>query len=260
MDAGLKVSGAVSFFRYAVALTNGEPIDNVSGRFPRDPNAAKDVTGRFGVDLEPTEKLAVSGGASFTRGKGFHAGAEATKSTFVWHDFNEDGVLQPATELSATPAKAAEPSSNFERWAFGLDLQVGVKTLLGRTRVYGEAYIASNLDRAVLIADPGPRGPDVRHLGGYAALVQDVTQYAFAGFRASIYDPNSDAFDSRRGKLVPKSQTIRTFSPVAGARLPNRASLSFQYDFIRDSLAKDGTGVPTDAKNNQWTLRLQVEL
>jgi len=29
---------------------------------------------------------------------------------------------------------------------------------------------------------------------------------------------------------------------------------------VRDYLAKDARGVPTDAKNNQLTLRLQVEL
>jgi hypothetical protein len=33
-----------------------------------------------------------------------------------------------------------------------------------------------------------------------------------------------------------------------------------QYDFVRDYLARDAVGVPTDADNDQWTLRLQVEL
>jgi hypothetical protein len=42
--------------------------------------------------------------------------------------------------------------------------------------------------------------------------------------------------------------------------LPGYARLSFQYDFVSDSLAKDTQGVPKDAKNNQLTVRLQVEL
>jgi len=36
--------------------------------------------------------------------------------------------------------------------------------------------------------------------------------------------------------------------------------LVFQYDFIHDALARDEAGVPTDKKNNTWTLRLQGEL
>ncbi|HMJ15785.1 MAG TPA: hypothetical protein VK524_30420, partial [Polyangiaceae bacterium] len=142
----------------------------------------------------------------------------------------------------------------------GLDLGFEFETLLGTTHLYGEAYIAQNLDRAVFIADPAEGGLDVRQLGGYAAVVQDLTRYGFAGFRASVYDPNSDTLDSQRGRLIPRSQTIRSFSPLIGARLPDYASLSFQYDFVDDSLAKDIRGVPTDAKNDQWSLRLQVEL
>ena len=34
----------------------------------------------------------------------------------------------------------------------------------------------------------------------------------------------------------------------------------FQYDLIKDFLARDTRGVPTDFKNNQWTMRLQVNL
>lgn len=260
MDVGAKVSGAIAFFRYNVAITNGEPVDNVSRRFPTDPNAAKDITGRFGIDVTPLRGLSVAGGASFNAGKGFHAGAAATKPTFVWRDENEDNVLQPGTELFGSRGLAAEASQNFERWAFGLDLELELETRLGATQLYGEAYIAQNLDRAVFIADPAEDGLDTRHLGGYAAVIQDFTQYAFAGFRASFYDPNSDALDSRKGRLIPRSQVIRTYSPLIGARLPNYASLSFQYDFVDDSLAKDSAGVPTDAENNQWTLRLQVEL
>jgi len=53
---------------------------------------------------------------------------------------------------------------------------------------------------------------------------------------------------------------VRTFSPVVGFQVPHRARLLFQYDFIHDALARDAAGVPTDKKNNTWTLRLQGEL
>jgi hypothetical protein len=59
---------------------------------------------------------------------------------------------------------------------------------------------------------------------------------------------------------VPTSLATRTLSPMVALRIEDCARLSFQYDFVHDYLAKDARGVPTDAKNNQLTLRLQVEL
>jgi hypothetical protein len=87
-----------------------------------------------------------------------------------------------------------------------------------------------------------------------------VTKWAQIGLRASYYDPNADFAQSVRGRQVPTSLAVRTFSPLVALRYQDRARLSFQYDLVRDYLAKDAQGVPTDAKNNQWTLRLQVEL
>jgi hypothetical protein len=259
MDVGAKLSGAVSFVRYAVAITNGEPVDTITTRFPRDPNAAKDISGRFGVVLNPLENVGISGGVSFLTGKGFHPGSEATKSTVIWNDANDDGIATP-NEIQGSPGQAATASENFERWAFGVDLQLELNTRIGASKLYAEAYAASNLDRGLLVADPVTTGLDQRHLGGYVALLQSVTPYGFVGFRASFYDPNADLLDTRSGRLLPRSAVIRTLSPLIGAELPKRARLVFQYDFIDDKLARDGSGVPTDAKNDQWTLRLQVEL
>ena len=258
MDVGLKVSGAVSFLRYAFAVTNGEPVDNLT-RYPRDPNAAKDFSGRVGVETQPLAALSVAGGTSFYQGKGFHAGIDATKPSFGWLDINEDRVIQP-NELQALPGTAATPSLNFKRWAYGLDLTFTLRTKFGATRLLAEGFLASNLDRAYMIADPGLGNNDIREAGGHIALLQDVTRWGQVGFRASYYDPNSDFFSDVRGRQIPTSVAVTTLSPMVALLLPGRARLSFQYDFVSDSLAKDGQGVPTDAKNNQLTLRLQVEL
>ena len=257
MDAGAKISGAVSFLRYAVAITNGEPVDRHG--LPRDPNAAKDVTGRFGAEVGVGRAVELSGGTSFTFGKGFHAGKQATKSTISWNDINQDGTLQ-TSELQGTPGSAAEPSENFERWAIGLDVQASLRTALGQSRLYAEAFVASNHDRGFVPSDPVATSMDARQAGGYIALTQDITEYGVVGFRASIYDPNSDVIETRAAKVLPKEQTVKTFSPLVGLTLPGRARLLFQYDFVRDYLARDEVGVPTDADNDQWTLRLQVEL
>ena len=78
--------------------------------------------------------------------------------------------------------------------------------------------------------------------------------------RASIYDPNSDVIETRAAQTVPKLQTVKTFSALGALVLPARARLSFQYDLIKDYLGRDSLGVPTDAHNNRWTLRLGVDL
>ena len=259
MDIGAKLSGAVSFLRYAFAITNGEPVDNLPGRYPRDPNGAKDYSGRVGVETEPLKALSIAGGTSFYQGTGFHPGADATKPSFTWIDSNEDRTIQ-SSELQAIPGTAAQPSANFKRWAYALDLELLLSTAFGATRLYAEGFLASNLDRSYLIADPVLSGIDVREAGAYVAFVQDVTRFAQLGFRASFYDPNADFSQSLRGRQVPTSLGVRTLSPLVALRWQDHARLSLQYDFVHDYLAKDAQGVPTDAKNNQWTLRLQVAL
>ncbi|HEX3594888.1 MAG TPA: hypothetical protein VHU80_07300, partial [Polyangiaceae bacterium] len=149
------------------------------------------------------------------------------------------------------------------RWALGLDLGVRVRTSLGDTHVYGEVYASKNYDRGYLVSDPVSTtgsGADVRQLGGYAAITQDVTRYGFAGFRFSVYDPNADVFEQRRGSFQPRTQTVRTFSPVVGLAHPRWGRLLFEYDFVQDYLGRTVSGVPTDAKNDTWTVRLQVNL
>ena len=92
------------------------------------------------------------------------------------------------------------------------------------------------------------------------ALAQEVTRYGLLAFRASIYDPNSDIVEVRGDKTLPKTQTVKTYSALAGFVLPGRARLSFQYDFIDDYLGRDISGVPQDVDNDRWTLRLGVDL
>ena len=258
-DIGAKVSGAVSFLRYAFSIMNGQPVNNLAGTFSSDPNAAKDYTGRVGIDVKPVPALSLSGGTSFLHGTGFHPGQSATKPSITWFDSNEDQILTP-NELQGTAGTAATPSQNFHRWLYGLDLQLELNTSFGSTRLYGEAFVGANMDRGLLIADPVLSGQDMRESGWYLAFVQDVTRFGLVGFRASVYDPNSDFLDTRAGRQIPTSYAVRTYSPLVAVHTGNRAQLSFQYDFILDNLARNALGVPTDAKNNQWTLRLQVAL
>jgi len=128
------------------------------------------------------------------------------------------------------------------------------------TKVYGEFLLGSNMDRNVYFADPIKTAIDQRELGYYVALLQDLGSYAVVGFRYDVYDPNSNLFDKRQGLLVPYSEAVKTASPLVGLTLPDCARLVFQYDVVRNALARTAQGVPTDLKANVWTLRLQVQL
>lgn len=257
-DVGVRLSGGAGLFRYAVAVMNGEPLDDRSNVSGRDPNAGKDVVARVGVDTRPADAVRVSGGVSALYGVGFHRGTDATKGTVQWRDLNENSAIDTG-EVTALPGSAATPSENFDRWALGLDLQLRFKTPIGTTFVYGQAGVAQNMDRGLFVADPVKTGVDARHLFYYGAIVQEVTRWGLLGFRVDAYDPNADFLDNRTGRLLPVSQTITTLSPLVGLTIPGIARLVFQYDVVFDALSRDELGVPADLQNDRFTLRLQVE-
>jgi hypothetical protein len=258
-DIGLRLSGGIGWFRYSIAAQNGEPLDDRPGKTNRELNAAKDLVGRVGIAGDVTQTLRVSGGVSFLTGEGFHPGTDATKNGVSWRDLNENGQIDKG-EPTSIPATAATPSQNFSRWAFGADAQLALETGLGKSRLYGELFVAENADRGLFVADPIATGADARELGWYIAFVQEITRWGVVGFRADYYDPNADVFDKRVGKLIPADAAVRTYSPLVGLVFPDRVRLLFQYDAIIDRLARDARGVPTDLKNDQITLRLQGEL
>ena len=149
------------------------------------------------------------------------------------------------------PGVAATPSENFDRWALGADLELAVRTGIGWTQLRAEVTVASNLDRGLFVADPVATGLDVRELGGYVAILQDLGARVFAGLRADYYDPNLDSLDGRGGMLIPFDETITTISPLVGVRLPYRVRAAVQYDAVLDHLTRDARGVPADLANNR---------
>jgi hypothetical protein len=258
-DLGLRLAGALGFFRWTIAATNGEPLGEKSPYALQAPKSTPDVIFRFGIDTQPLRDLQIAADVSSLRGKGFHAGTDATSATIQWKDVNEDGVIQPY-ELIGVPGASATPSLTFDHWAVDLDLRMHYRSWLGVTKVYGEFVVAQNLDRGLYLADPSITGVDQREMGIVAGVVQDVTKWAVVGLRYDYYDPNFDAFDKRGGKLLPFSEAITTWSPLVGFVLPDRARLVLQYDAIRNSFARTNVGVPTSLKDDVVTFRLQVQL
>lgn len=255
-DIGVKLWGAYRFLNYAVALVNGQPL-NIDA-FPRDPNAAKDVVGRVGVRALPADTFAVEGGLSFYQGKGFSPGRDVVKDSLTWVDDNNNGFAE-AHEIQGVTGSAAVPSQSFRRWAIGLDAGVTKRTAIGVSRVAAEATVASNLDRGLLVSDPIANGADARQLVLSASALQQITDYGFVAFRVAYYDPNSDVFEQRAGVFHIKDESYLVLSPAIGLTL-SHARLVAQYDFVSDHLARDDRGVPSNAKNDQLTLRLQVDL
>ncbi len=258
-DLGVRLTSAVKWFRASVAIMNGEPLGEKTGLSLRDPNGAKALVARAGAVFDASDWLTVTAGASLLSDKGFHSGTDPSKNGVTWKDTNENGVIDTG-ELVAVPAVAGTPSQSYSRWAVGGDVRLDMKSPIGRTAVHGEVMVGSNMDRGLFFADPVLTGIDARELGLVVGFTQEIMGYGVVGFRYDQYDPNADSQDREGGKLVPLSQTVRTFSPLVGAMLPDRARLLFQYDFIRDKLGRDERGVPTDLKNDTWTVRLQVQL
>jgi hypothetical protein len=258
-DLGLRLSTQLGWLRASVALMNGEPLGEKSGFALRDPDSGKEIVARAGAVVNPSSHIAIAGGVSVLNGKGFHAGTDAGKASVVWKDINENGQID-AGELTASPATAPTLSQSFDRWAVGADLRLGLETPVGWLRLAGEVTFASNMDRGLFVADPVLTSIDSRELGVTVSATQEILKYGVVGLRFDTYNPDADSRDRQGGKLLPSSQAIRTFSPMVGLILPDRARLIFQYDLQRDKLGRDPRGVPTDLANDAWTLRLQVEL
>jgi hypothetical protein len=255
-DVGARLSGGWRFVRYAVAVQNGNPLGERA--FPgRDPNAAKDIAGRLGIETPITDQVSIAAGFSGLSGTGFHRGSPATKPTLQWSDRNEDGAFQP-NEIVTSPGLAATPSANFGRFGFGADLGLTVAVpSVGSAMVYGELYVAKNLDRAKLPADPlGTVGRDYRELGAYVAALLDIGEHATVGARYDTYNPDRDSTDPVRA-LVATDVSFGTLALVAALRNPN-GRLTVEYDHNSNHLGRDAAGNPATLKDDAVLIRGQV--
>jgi hypothetical protein len=258
-DLGVRIAGALAFFRWTIAALNGEPLGENSPYALQAPLSAKNVVFRFGFDANPRPDLHVAGGVSSLRGRGFDPGTPAGKASVQYTDVLGNGSVSISDFFPIQPT-AATASRSFERWALGADLRAHFRWWPGVLKVYGEFMLGSNMDRGQYFADPVLTDIDQRELGFYVGGLQEILRYGMVGFRYDYYDPNSNAFDTRQGQLLPNSQAIQTSSILGGLTLPDRARLVLQYDIVRNHLARDGFGIPKNFPSNACTLRLQVQL
>ena len=255
-DLGARLQFAWRFVRFSGAVMNGDPLGEKA--FPgRDPNAAKDFVGRVGVDTPIGDSVALTAGFSGLKGTGFHRGNPATKGTIQWTDKNEDGSFT-SDEIVTVPGSAETPSQNFDRFAWGADLNLTAKIpSFGAVNVYGELYYAKNLDRARLIADPfGVLGRDARELGAYAAALLQIGELATIGARYDYYNPDRDSTNPSK-PLVPTALSYNTVSVVAAYGTPN-GRVVLEYDHNANHNGRDLMGRPANLKDDSLILRGQV--
>ena len=256
-DVGVRLHGALDWFRYDLAALNGAPLDERGGLAALDPSKSLDLVGRLGADTSDLAGLRITGGVSYLTGRGFSPGTDASKSQVLWRDFNGDGQLGDG-ELVAVPGTAAIASATFERWAVGADVAASLRSPIGLTRVAAEGALGNNIDRGLFTADPVLAGRDQRGLTGLVSLTHDLPWWVYVGVRASLYRPDLDLTDQRRGVPVPASPRYDVISPVLGVRWSTTAQVVAQLDLIRDTLGRNSAGEPADASNNRFTVRAQV--
>ena len=255
-DLGLRVLGGYRIVNYAFAIVNGDPIGEST--FPgRDPNKSKDLVFRVGTSSEIIDGLRFDAGFSGLNGRGFHKGNAPTKDQLVWRDQNEDGQVQQ-TELQVITGSPATPSESFQRFALGADARVHLRLpKLGELTLRAEIVRAKNLDRGTFTADPIATTRDLRELGWYLGVTQELTRWGMIGVRYDTYDPDADARDQRAFGLVPKDSSLETWSFMGQVRWKT-ARLLAQYDHRSNALGRDVTGAPTTLEDDSFTLRAVV--
>jgi hypothetical protein len=254
-DLGARLSGGWHFIRYALAVMNGQPLGS-SAFAGLDPNHQKDILGRVGVE-QSLDKVAFLGGFSGLRGTGFHAGMAATKPGLQWNDSNENNQLTP-DEIKGVPGVPASPSSSFTRLAFGADASLSVRfSSLIKTTLAAEFYLANDLDRAILPADPkGVVRRDFRELGYYVSLVQEYGRWRL-GARYDYYNPDQDSNKLLDINPVPTDASYSSLAVVAGCT-SSWGRLLVEYDHNRNHLGIDLKGLTTNLDDDAVLVRGEV--
>jgi hypothetical protein len=256
-DLGVRVQGGWRWLRWQAAAMNGNPAGDKQFALV-DPTASKDFLGRVGADVQPRRRVRLYAGVSGLWGTGFSRGTSPTKATLVWRDANADGLVD-ITEIVGVTGQAATPSRTFSRYALGGDLHVVVDLpRVGPLTLYGELMWGSNLDRALYVADPITNGGDLRELGWYLAVTQQLTKWCAIGVRYDRYDPDADARQQVGLNLVPRDKTFTTLSIVAAAMWQPYGRFSIEWDHNTNALGIGITGAGVTLGGDVVTLRGQV--
>lgn len=256
-DLGARLQGGWRWLRWQAAVMNGHPSGDRQFALV-DPTASKDFLGRVGAETRPHAHLGIVGGLSALYGTGFSRGTPSTKDQLVWRDTNGDGQVD-ITEIIGVAGQAATPSRTFSRYAVGADLRVAIELpRVGPLTLAGEVVWATNLDRALAIADPIAAGRDLRELGWYVMALQQLGRFCAVGVRYDRYDPDADARQQVGAAIVPRDKSFATLGVVAAAMLPPYGRLSVEWDHNWNALGIGDSGAPETLGSDVVTVRGQV--
>ncbi len=255
LDGGAMAQGSFGYLRWSAAIMNGAPVGDTQWKGV-DPTSSYDFIGRIGAEITGPDQLVVQFGVSGLSGTALHPGIPATKDQLVWNDANGDGMVQPS-EINEIPGTPAEPSQTFHHDAAGADVAVRYCVIPGPGVAFAEAIIATDLDRAVIYADPVANARELRELGYQVGIVQNITKSAQVGVRYDYYDGDRDAHQMIGVAIVNTHQIFSTLSFMAAA-LWNGARFTAEYDHQRNPFGIGDNGAPTTKEDDQFTLRVQV--
>ena len=117
---------------------------------------------------------------------------------------------------------------------------------------------AENLDRGVEPADPVSAGRDLRELGYYVMVVQELGRNVQVGVRYDDYKPDRDSSERIGADLVPRNDHDAQLAAVAAFRVSSWLRVVAEYDHNWNSLGRALDGKPTTLGSDLLTFRGQV--
>jgi hypothetical protein len=184
-------------------------------------------------------------------------GTPPTKDDIQWVDENGNGIVE-ASELHVIAGQAATPATSYRHDAVGADARVTWCLCgLGNGTAFAELAVGTNLDRALIYADPVLQNRDLRELGFVVGAVQEVGDHLLAGVRYDRYNGDRDLFETQGVTTVAVPQVFSTTSVMAAARWHD-GRLMVQYDHERNPFGRADDGQPATRRADRLTLRAQV--
>src|SRR5690349_10483802 len=101
-------------------------------------------------------------------------------------------------------------------------------------------------------------GHDLRELGWYVAVTQQLGRWCAVGVRYDRYDPDADARQQVGAVQVPRDKSFSTLSVVVAAMVQPYGRLSFEWDHNTNALGVAVTGAGATLGGDVLTLRGQV--
>ena len=260
-DLGLRLAGALGFFRWTIAALNGVPLGAASSFVVQNPTGDPGRLLPLRRRHAAAPDLQVAGDVSPCVATVFTPGLHPAARALQWQDPTKTARSQ-ASELAGVAAQSARrlrrtsiTGRSAQTCACQLPVLAGRHEDLRRVR-----HRVRTSTAGLYVADPVVDRLDTSERSGYyVGVIQESRSGASSGC-ATTTTTRTPTRSTSAAAACPFSEAITTWSPMAALVLPDRARLILQYDSIHNAFARTAVGVPTNLQDNVLTLRLQVQL